>query len=75
MLCLQIVGWFIVSCILMSFIEHQVHRRLMHEETTSVRILQLSSEYLRPTPLCIISITPRYSVMSLWRLVKTRRYA
>ena len=30
MLCLQIVGWFIVSCILMSFIEHQVHRRLMH---------------------------------------------
>jgi hypothetical protein len=24
------IGWIIVSCILMSFIEHQVHRRLMH---------------------------------------------
>jgi len=30
MFILQIVGWFIGSCILMSFIEHQVHTRLMH---------------------------------------------
>src|SRR2546428_6285543 len=30
MFILQIAGWFIFSCILMSFIEHQVHRRLMH---------------------------------------------
>src|SRR5262245_48648947 len=30
MLGLQIIGWFVVSCILMSFIEHQVHKRLMH---------------------------------------------
>lgn len=27
---LQVVGWFIFSCVLMSFIEHQVHSRLMH---------------------------------------------
>jgi hypothetical protein len=27
---LQILGWFVFSCILMSFIEHQVHRNLMH---------------------------------------------
>src|SRR6516165_2322832 len=26
----QIVGWFLVSCILVSFIEHQVHSKLMH---------------------------------------------
>jgi hypothetical protein len=26
----QLVGWLVVSCILMSFIEHQVHSRLMH---------------------------------------------
>ena len=30
MLVLQIVGWFTVSCILVSFIEHQVHSKLMH---------------------------------------------
>src|SRR5438876_4573814 len=30
MFILQIGGWFIFSCILMSFIEHQVHRKLMH---------------------------------------------
>jgi hypothetical protein len=30
MFILQIGGWFIFSCILMSFIEHQVNRRLMH---------------------------------------------
>jgi hypothetical protein len=30
MFVLHFVGWFIVSCILMSFIEHQVHSRLMH---------------------------------------------
>jgi hypothetical protein len=30
MFILRIGGWFIVSCILMSFIEHQVHRKLMH---------------------------------------------
>jgi len=27
---LHTIGWVFVSCILMSFIEHQVHRRLMH---------------------------------------------
>ena len=30
MLILQGVGWFIASCILISFIEHHVHRKLMH---------------------------------------------
>lgn len=30
MLILQIIGWLLVSCILMSFIEHQVHSQLMH---------------------------------------------
>lgn len=30
MLIIQIVGWFIFSCVVMSFIEHQVHARLMH---------------------------------------------
>ncbi|MBX9570689.1 MAG: sterol desaturase family protein [Candidatus Obscuribacterales bacterium] len=32
MFILQIVGWFIFSCVLMSFIEHQVHSRLMHRK-------------------------------------------
>jgi hypothetical protein len=32
MLFLQIGGWLIFSCILMSFIEHQVHRKLMHRK-------------------------------------------
>lgn len=30
MFILQMVGWLVLSCILMSFIEHQVHRKLMH---------------------------------------------
>ena len=30
MFMLQLGGWFIFSCILMSFVEHQVHRKLMH---------------------------------------------
>jgi predicted urease superfamily metal-dependent hydrolase len=30
MLILQLAGWFVLSCVLMSFIEHQVHARLMH---------------------------------------------
>src|SRR5438094_6247976 len=30
MLILRLGGWFMFSCVLMSFIEHQVHRRLMH---------------------------------------------
>lgn len=30
MFILQIIGWFVFSGILMSFIEHQVHSRLMH---------------------------------------------
>jgi hypothetical protein len=30
MLILQIIGWFIVSCALISFIEQQVHSKLMH---------------------------------------------
>src|SRR3989449_6386191 len=29
MFILQIGGWFVFSCVLMSFIEHQVHRKLM----------------------------------------------
>lgn len=33
MIILQIAGWFIFSCILMSFIEHQVHRQLMHRRS------------------------------------------
>lgn len=33
MLIVQIVGWFIFSIILMSFIEHQVHSRLMHKRS------------------------------------------
>src|SRR5258707_7584117 len=33
MFILQIGGWFLFSCILMSFIEHQVHRKLMHTKT------------------------------------------
>jgi Fatty acid hydroxylase superfamily len=33
MFVLQLVGWFIFSCMLMSFIEHQVHCRLMHTRT------------------------------------------
>jgi len=32
MFLLQILGWFIVSSVLMSFIEHQVHSRLMHRQ-------------------------------------------
>jgi len=28
----EIGGWVILSCILTSFIEHQVHRKLMHRE-------------------------------------------
>ena len=31
MLLLEIGGWIILSCILMSFIEHQVHEKLMHK--------------------------------------------
>jgi len=33
LLVLQIVGWFIFSAILMSFIEHQVHSKLMHRRS------------------------------------------
>lgn len=33
MIVLEIVGWFIFSIILMSFIEHQVHSRLMHKQS------------------------------------------
>ncbi len=31
MLLLEFVGWLLFSCILMSFIEHQVHSKLMHK--------------------------------------------
>jgi len=31
-LILQIVGWFVFSCVVMSFVEHQVHSRLMHRK-------------------------------------------
>ena len=38
MFILEIGGWFIFSCIVMSFIEHQIHRRLMHRKNAlSVR--------------------------------------
>jgi len=30
MFALKIAGWFVFSCVLISFIEHQVHRKLMH---------------------------------------------
>ena len=33
----QIFGWFIFSCVLMSFIEHQVHSRLMHRTTAAFK--------------------------------------
>jgi len=33
MFILQLLGWFVFSCILMSFIEHQVHCRLMHRRS------------------------------------------
>lgn len=33
MIILEIVGWFIASCVLMSFIEHQIHSRLMHKRS------------------------------------------
>jgi hypothetical protein len=32
MFILHIGGWFLFSCILMSFIEHQIHRTLMHRK-------------------------------------------
>src|SRR5258705_10751302 len=32
MFLLEIGGWFMFSCILMSFIEHQVHSKLMHRK-------------------------------------------
>src|SRR6185437_9458688 len=35
MFALQIVVWTILSCILMSFIEHQVHSRLMHKKSSA----------------------------------------
>ena len=37
MLILELVGWFVLSCILLSFIEHQVHRRLMHRSNVLSR--------------------------------------
>lgn len=30
---LQMAGWFVFSCIVMSFVEHQVHSRLMHKRS------------------------------------------
>ena len=35
MIVLQLIGWFIFSCMLMSFIEHQVHSKLMHKKTAA----------------------------------------
>jgi Fatty acid hydroxylase superfamily len=34
---LTLLGWFIFSCVLMSFIEHQVHARLMHKRTSAFK--------------------------------------
>jgi hypothetical protein len=33
MIVLQLLGWVVASCILMSFVEHQVHARLMHRRS------------------------------------------
>jgi hypothetical protein len=33
MFVVHMLGWFVFSCILMSFIEHQVHSRLMHKRS------------------------------------------
>lgn len=33
MFILHLLVWFVISCIVMSFIEHQVHSRLMHKNT------------------------------------------
>ncbi len=30
MIIINFIGWFVLSCIIMSFVEHQVHRQLMH---------------------------------------------
>ncbi|HXK24282.1 MAG TPA: hypothetical protein VMS55_16560 [Myxococcota bacterium] len=30
---LQLAGWIVLSCMLMSFVEHQVHRKLMHRRS------------------------------------------
>ena len=30
-----LVGWLVLSCVLMSFIEHQVHKKLMHRRSTA----------------------------------------
>ena len=35
MFILEIVGWLVFSCVLMSFIEHQVHKKLMHRRSTA----------------------------------------
>jgi hypothetical protein len=32
MVILQLIAWFVFSCVLMSFIEHQVHEKLMHKK-------------------------------------------
>ena len=37
MFILQIVGWLVLSCVLMSFIEHQVHKKLMHRKFLGAR--------------------------------------
>ena len=74
MFILQIGGWFIFSCILMSFIEHQVHRKLMHRRSFLSARTASFKRVLRLTLLCITSTTPRYSAMTLSLVVKTRRY-
>lgn len=38
MLLLEIGGWIILSCILMSFIEHQVHEKVMHKKNFLVGV-------------------------------------
>jgi hypothetical protein len=42
MIILEILGWLVFSCMLMSFIEHQVHLRLMH--TKSLKKFQRTYE-------------------------------
>jgi hypothetical protein len=37
MLIVEVAAWVVISCILMSFIEHQVHRRLMHRKSILAR--------------------------------------
>ena len=68
MFVLQAIGWVIFSCILMSFIEHQVHSRLMHKKT------QAFKKPLKLMQLPTINIIPKYFAMNQFLREKTRKY-